>query len=105
MPRFSQRCTSCAWADDIIVKPFEMPPCPACGEATERYYPIGGTTGGVIVDEWPGGQTFHNLGHEPVTLYSRTELRREMAARGLEHRVRHVGVPGSDRSPETTRWI
>lgn len=56
-------------------------------------------------EQWIGGKTFENLGHEPVTVYSRSELKREMQARGLEHAVRHVGLQGSDKNPNTTRWI
>lgn len=52
----------------------------------------------------PGGLTLENLGHEPVTVYSRSELKREMQARGLVEFVRHVPVPGSDKSPHTTSW-
>jgi hypothetical protein len=52
----------------------------------------------------PGGLTLENLGHEPVTVYSRSELKRELQARGLVEFVRHVPVPGSDKSPHTTSW-
>lgn len=52
----------------------------------------------------PGGLTLENLGHEPVTVYSRSELKRELKARGLVEFVRHVPVPGSDKSPHTTSW-
>lgn len=48
---------------------------------------------------YPGGLTLHNLGHEPVTVYSETERKRIMHARGLREMVRHV--PGS---PHTTDW-
>jgi len=56
-------------------------------------------------DKFIGGMVIENLGHDPVTVYSRSELKREMDARGLEPMVRHVGEPGSDRSKHTTRWI
>ena len=52
----------------------------------------------------PGGLTLENLGHEEVTVYSRSELKRELKARGLVEFVRHVPVPGSDKSPHTTAW-
>lgn len=52
----------------------------------------------------PGGLTLENLGHESVTVYSRSELRRELKARGLVEFVRHTPVPGSDTSPHTTSW-
>ena len=57
-----------------------------------------------IGDEFIGGLTLENLGPEPVTIRSRTELRRELKARGLVECVRHVPVPGSDKSPHTSSW-
>jgi len=105
MPLHDQRCTACDWTAEVVVRPHEHPACPSCGGATERYYPIGGRTNGVIPDEYVGGLTLENLGHQPVTVYSRSELKREMDARGLVHRVRHVGTPESDKSPHTSRWI
>jgi len=63
-----------------------------------------GRTAAVRDDHWPGGRTFENLGHEPVTVFSRSELKREMQARGLQECVRHVPTPGSDRSPFTENW-
>ena len=56
-------------------------------------------------EQFIGGLQVENLGHEIVTVYSRQQLKREMDARGLEPRVRHVGQQGSDRSPHTSRWI
>ena len=82
MPVHDQHCLSCAWADEIVVKPFECPPCPECGSATERYYPIGATTAGVIGDEFVGGRWVENLAPTPVYITSRSHLKREMAARG-----------------------
>ena len=38
---------------------------------------------GIVRDEIVGGQVIENLGHEPVTVYSQSELRREAEARGL----------------------
>lgn len=35
---------------------------------------------------------------------SKSELKREMAARGYENHVTHVPPRGSDKSPHTTRW-
>lgn len=96
---------SCDWTGEVIVRPHEQPPCPACQGETERYYPIGGRTHGVLPDEFVGGLTLENLGHEPVTVYSRSELKREMDRRGLQHMVRHTPLPGSDKSPHTSRWI
>lgn len=64
----------------------------------------GGTA--MIGDEIAGGpRMFENLGPEPVYCDSRSSLKREMQARGLREFVRHTGVPGSDKSKETQRWI
>jgi hypothetical protein len=59
----------------------------------------------ITPDEWPGGKTFENLGHTPVKVRSRSELKREMKARGLQECVRHVGERGSDRSKNTQRFV
>lgn len=40
----------------------------------------------------------------PVRIQSWSEYRRLMKENGNEQMVRHVGVPGSDKSPHTTRW-
>ena len=53
---------------------------------------------------WPGGKTFENLGHEPQTFYSPSELNRYLRTHNLEPMVRHQPVPGTDRSPHTTSW-
>ena len=105
MPRFDQRCLTCGWTGEVVTRPFEHPPCPECHGETERYYPIGATTNGVIPDEFIGGLTLENLGHLPVTVYSRSELKRELDARGLQPMVRHKPLPGTDKSDLTTRWV
>lgn len=64
----------------------------------------GGTA--MIDDQVPGGaRYFENLGHERVWVESKSQLRDELRARGLRENVRHVGVPGGDRSPQTQRWV
>lgn len=104
MPRHTQRCTACDWTGDVIVQPFENPPCASCGGPTERYYPIGNKSHGVVGDDFVGGKWFENLSTQPVWIESKSHLKREMAARNLQHKVRHTGMPGSDKSPNTTRW-
>lgn len=84
--------------------------CPACGQPLTigdyPFCPHGRGHNAIETDErWIGGRVFENLGHEPVTLYSRSELKREMQARGLESFVRHAPAKGSDKSPHTTRWV
>lgn len=101
MPRFDQRCLSCEWVDEVIVKPFENPACPQCGGPTEHVWQ---TAAKLHRDEIPGGQVIENLSHEPMTFYSKSEIVKEARRRGLEPFVRHVPVPGSDKSPHTTSW-
>lgn len=59
----------------------------------------------VVQDSIPGGLVIENMGPEPVTVYSHSERRMEMAKRGLVEAVRHVGSRGGDRSAHTSRWI
>lgn len=102
--RHNQHCLSCDWQDEICVEWFVHPPCPKCGGATERLWsaPRGGHF--VIGDEFVGGRVYHNLGHEPVRIQSRSELRAVLRARGLQEYVTHAGGVEGDRSPHTTRW-
>lgn len=45
----------------------------------------------VIDDQLDGGpRMFENLGHEPVWVESKSQLKREMDARGLQHAYRHT---------------
>lgn len=59
----------------------------------------------VIDDSIPGGMVIENMGPTPLTFYSKSDYRREMKARGLVNKVEHVGVPGTDKSPHTQRWV
>lgn len=74
--------------------------------------------------EWPfcGGQNAHGFGSqrvvgdecdmvienmtpEPIHFTSKTAWRAKMKELGLVNRVQHVPVPGSDKSPHTSRWV
>jgi hypothetical protein len=102
MPRYDQICKSCKAWREILAAPGEHPPCPECGGETERFYIRGYDFQG---DEFVGGLTVENLGHEPVKVYSKSELKAECEKRGVEQMVRHVPVPGSDKSPHTQRFV
>jgi hypothetical protein len=101
MPTYDQHCLDCGWTGAIFASPHEHPPCPACQGQTERIY-LGGY--GFVGDEIPGGQWIENLGHQPVFVESKSQLKHECELRGLTPMVRHVGEPGSDKSAATTRW-
>jgi hypothetical protein len=101
LKKYDQCCTKCDWNAEILVEPGTHPRCPKCKARTERFYIAGY---GVIGDDIPGGLVLENLGDKPVTVYSKSEAKHEAAKRGLETFVRHVGTPGSDKNPHTTRW-
>lgn len=42
--------------------------------------------------------------HTPTRFTSKRELAQALSAKGLEQRVRHVTIPGTDKSPYTTDW-
>lgn len=107
MPIFDRWCETCGWQREDVFEPVTLTVthCPS-GHETARGYLRGGRTAAIHGDDgFIGGRTYENLGHRPVTVYSRSELKRELTARGLQEFVRHVGEPGSDKSKRTTRWI
>ena len=73
--------------------------CPDCGvEFGVGDWPFctgghGRFGGDVIPDDIPGGQVIENLGHEPLTFYSRKAIREEADRRGLRLREQWAG-PG-----------
>lgn len=105
MPVYDRKCPACCWTRIDCYEPIRHHAmCPECGTETERIW--SSRTAAVVGDDpFVGGRTFENLGHEPVTVYSRAEYKRELAARGLQEFVRHQGAPGSDKSKHTTRWV
>lgn len=85
-----EQCPSCRRWTDIG----DWPWCPHGKPTVYEYFP----------DEIPGGMVIENLGRHPVTVYSHSERRALMKARGLEEYIRHAPLPGSDKSAHTTRW-
>lgn len=85
-----------------------MTTCDTCSATYDigdwPWCPHGRYGGSVESDSIPGGLTIHNMGHEPVTVYSWSERKKIMKQRGLREQVRHVGLPGTDKSQHTTRW-
>lgn len=86
--------------------------CPKCGKEIQvsewPWCPHGFSERpfAVIDDQIVGGaRVFENLGHEPVFIETKSQLRAELRARGLREHVRHVGEKGSDKAKATTRWV
>lgn len=71
--------------------------CEKCGaELRISEYPFcphGFGSGLAVGDDIPGGQVIENLDHEPVTVYSHSQLRAEADKRGLRLRDQWAG-PG-----------
>ncbi len=100
MPFYDVTCAAGHDARDVWAS--ERPRvCATCGSPTQTLW---GKSHGIQAVTWPGGKTFENLGHEPQTFYSPHELQRYCREHRLESFVRHVPVPGTDKSPHTTRW-
>lgn len=102
MPRYDQQCHECGWAATIIARPHDNPPCPSCGGTTVRVWSKASPA--VSGDEIPGGTFIENLGPTPMYFESKRAILAEAKRRGMEPMVRHVPVPGTDKSPHTTTW-
>jgi hypothetical protein len=83
--------------------------CDVCGKdyGIGDWYrcPHGKPTLVMIGDSIPGGQILENLDAVPTRYDSKSEIKRRAEVLGVENRVRHIGLPGSDKSPFTTRHI
>lgn len=69
--------------------------CPRCGVVFHisdwPFCPHGQPSGSIIGDEIPGGQVIENLGHEPMTFYSKKAIRDEADRRGLRMKDEWAG--------------
>ena len=82
------------------ITPPQVPLCPSCGSETTRVWTsrtsrVNGDACDVLQEN--GFPT-------PRHFTSKRELTRALAEKGLEVRVRHVTIPGTDKSPHTTDW-
>ncbi len=106
MPIYDLTCANSHIQRDRLLKLGERPPCPECGEPTETLWD---TSAGVIADEIPGGMLIEhglcNPDGSPARYYSKSEIAKEAARRGLTPFVRHMPGAGGDKSKNTTRWI
>lgn len=87
-----------------------MDTCEKCGAVVDvgewPWCPHGvGGRYSVIPDDYGKDIVNEHMGHEPVVYRTRSERKRLMAERGLTEFVRHVGEQGSDKSPNTSRWV
>lgn len=73
---------------DKCGKALQMGEFPFCGGRNAHGFPLAGVS--VISDELEGGpRRFETMGDDAPYIASKSEWRREVAARGLEHVDRH----------------
>lgn len=70
--------------------------CERCGQELhvgEWPFCPHGTSLGIAIESnerFIGGITIENMGHEPVTVYSREEFKEQMTRHGVEQRIKYV---------------
>lgn len=101
MPMYDMGCPSCDLKRiDVIAKMDEKPPCPACGTPMEHLW----TATPVMIND-SCDMIVENLASHPLYFDSKTKWRERMKLEGKINKVKHTPVPGSDKSPVTTRWV
>ena len=103
MPIFDIRCPACQQAREFIGTSAQIADqrCEVCGGPVERVWAMRVTA---VADDVPGGFWIENMTPKPLYFRSKSEWKAKMKELGLVNKVEHVGVPGTDRSPHTTRW-
>lgn len=76
--------------------------CPSCGGPTVREWT---RPPAMIPDTFSTPLVDRVMDKGTLVFESRSAHKRAMQARGLENRAEHVGVPGSDKSPHSSRWV
>lgn len=98
MPLYDVRCPTCgAEQTDVWALPSGTTRC-VCGATAERLW----RTRAVLSDECSILQ--ENGFRHPTRFTSKAALSKALDAKGLEIRVRHMPIPGTDKSPHTTDW-
>ena len=100
MPKYDYICQQGHEQIDVYAKYGDRPPCPTCGGSVEILWKS--SFPNIIGDEMH--YTDHNMASQPITFTSKAERRRKMKELGIQEKIRHVGVPGSDKSAHTSRW-
>lgn len=113
MARFSYvirklACPSCGRQSEQVVDRSEGAPPVVCSACQVELVAPGALApkSPTIVDDvlWGGPQWVHNIADKPIFVETKTEYRALLAAHGMKQKVRHVPVPGTDKSPVTTSW-
>ena len=88
--QWSYECEGCGERPKFFHWDYEPTPVCPCGGKLHPYSAVVSRNRGVIDDQIEGGpRFFETMGPEPVWIESKSQWRREVAARGLENVVRH----------------
>lgn len=112
MKMIDLKCEFCDHiVEDRLIRDIDPEPpyeCPACHMQGLTRVHLPNACGGVKDDSIPGGfwakNGICNADGTPKRYDSWSDVRKAEQATGWVNRVRHVGRPGSDKSPHTTRW-
>lgn len=96
MPRYTVRCPDGHESDVVCRWDARHLPCPSCDRPTERVWTA---SAAVIGDECD----FYDPNLER-RFTSKAEHLKEITARGWVHKVKHMPMPGTDKSTFTKRW-
>src|ERR1700681_3513258 len=103
---YDRKCPSCGAELIDCWEPLTPPEilC-VCGQPTQRAW-LHNQVSGVISDEcdvWVKNGIC-NFDGTPRHYRFKSEMRAEAKRRGVVNHVEHVGLPGSDKSPHTSKW-
>lgn len=108
MPMYDRRCPACGHLTFDRFEPLASPvvPCDQCGTTTGRVLL---RPPAVKQDSIPGGfwaeNGICNDDGTPKRYDSHSDMKKAAKAKGLVNAVRHVPLPGTDKSPHTTKWF
>ena len=102
MPMYDVRCANGHEEEQFAWRETDLRPCAVCGSVVEHVWR---SCPSVQSDSIPGGMVIENLSATPIRFDSKSEHRRYLKEHGFTSKVEHVGVPGTDKSPHTQRWI
>lgn len=110
MPLYDTRCNNCGAEEIDVFQAVYATPLPClndqCAGVRERAWLS--KPPGIVGDECDV-TVRHGLCDSvtgaPRRFTSKAEMAREAKARGLVNHVEHIGLPGSDKNPHTTRHI
>jgi hypothetical protein len=92
---------------DQFLKLGERPPCRDCGASTDTLWE--GRGNAVSQDSIEGGVLIHHglcyPDGTPRRFYSKSEIARAAAEKGLKQVVEHKTTRHTDKSPHTSRWF